>query len=265
MRFGICASVQVAAQLPQVSFDYLEEGVQRFLVPERPQEEFEVLLKAARQLPVPVEAANAFFPGDLLLIASPQQQVDRVRVHNYVRTALRRAEQAGVRIIVFGSGTARACPPDCSHDEAVRQIGEHLATWSEWAGEHGVEIVLEPLRYEETNILNTVAESGDVIARVGAPHARLLADTYHMAHNQEDPESVRPYVPLISHVHVAELERRSAPGSNGQDFRPYFAPLRSSGYDRRISIECRWDDLPAQVDQAIATLRQQWASCLESK
>src|SRR5438552_596074 len=41
MRFGICAAYREVTALGTYPFDYLEENVQRFLLPECPQEEFE--------------------------------------------------------------------------------------------------------------------------------------------------------------------------------------------------------------------------------
>ena len=58
MRFGICAPLREITPLTSVPFDYLEENVQRFLAPERPQAYFEQQLQAARALPVSIEAAN---------------------------------------------------------------------------------------------------------------------------------------------------------------------------------------------------------------
>jgi sugar phosphate isomerase/epimerase len=262
MRFGICASLRQAAGLVPV-FDYLEESVQGFLIPEKPQQEFEALLQTARQLPVPIEAANLFIPGDLLLIETPQQTVDHARLRRYVRTALQRAEQAGIRVIVFGSGKARACPEGYSQLDVLHQLGEHLRTWDEWARQHGVEIAIEPLNYAEANTINTVVDGGKLATQLsdgGVTNVRLLADTYHMARNGEDPETIVSYGSLLSHVHVAELQGRAAPGTHGEDFRPYFRALRKAGYDRRISIESSWQDQPAQLPVALATLRAQWES-----
>lgn len=258
MRFGICASCKQAASLKNISFDYLEENVRRFLVPDQPEEDFAAQLSQARSLPIPVEAANSFIPPDLKLIATPTQQVDTARLERYVKAALQRAERTGIRVIVFGSGNARACPPDYDHDDALRQIGDHLTTWSGWARNHGVEIVLEPLRYQETNTLNTVAESGAFVLPLADTGARLLADIYHMACNGEDPETILPWASLLSHVHVAEREERAAPGRHGEDFRSYFATLHKGNYDRRISIECKWGDLAIEAEPGIATLREQW-------
>jgi sugar phosphate isomerase/epimerase len=260
MRFGICINYSQAAALDAISFDYLEESVQRFLAPEGTQSDFEERLRAARALPIPIEAANVLLPADLKLVAAPTQRVDYTRLERYIKTALQRAEQAGIRVIVFGSGAARACPPDIDRDAATRQIGEHLARWGAWAREHGVTFALEPLRYQETNVLNTVVDGAALIARVDDPGARLLADTYHMACNGESPQDLAEIAPLLAHVHVAEHQDRAAPGTHDEDLRPYFAALQRGGYDARISMECDWSDFSEQAGHAVAALRAQWQS-----
>src|SRR5690348_12310784 len=103
MRIGICASYEMMTELTAIPCDYFEENVQEYLIPERPQDEFEENLRRARTLPVAVEAANRLLPADLKLVSSPSQAVDTARVERYVRTALKRAEQSGIGILVFGS------------------------------------------------------------------------------------------------------------------------------------------------------------------
>ncbi|WP_246046473.1 sugar phosphate isomerase/epimerase family protein [Thermosporothrix hazakensis] len=259
MKFGICASFRQVAAFPALNVDYLEENVQHFLMPERSQEAFaEQLREARRVLPFPIEVANVFFPGNFPLLATPERSVDRERVERYVRTVLRRAEEAGIRVIVFGSGGARACPEGYERAEAIQQIADYLATWSDWGKEHGVRIALEPLRYQETNVINTVAEGGELVASIATSGAGLLVDTYHMASNREAPASIAVVAPYLAHVHVAELEERSAPGVHGEDFRPYFSVLQQCGYDQRISIECHWKDMATEVGPALETIRAQW-------
>ncbi|HLI09353.1 MAG TPA: sugar phosphate isomerase/epimerase family protein [Ktedonobacteraceae bacterium] len=260
MRFGICAPYRAVAVLETYPFDYLEESVQRFLIPERSQSEFEELWREARQLPVPIEAANVLFPADLRLVATPTQSVDTQRLERYMKTVLQRAEQAAIRIIVFGSGQARACPPGYNCSDAVQQIAAHLSRWSEWAQDHGVVIALEPLRYEESNILNTVSEAGALVGSIDRPAVRLLADFYHIACNNESLQDILPCSSFLSHIHVAEKQDRAAPGRHGEDFRPFFATLHQAGYDHRISIECNWQNLADEVAPAIETLREQWIS-----
>src|SRR2546429_9519111 len=121
MRFGICAPYREVAKWETYPFDYLEENVQRFLVPERPQEDFEEVWQQARRLPIPIEAANSLLPADLPLVATPTQSVDEKRLERYMKTALQRAEQVGIRVIAFGSGGVPACPPGGTRADAVRQ------------------------------------------------------------------------------------------------------------------------------------------------
>jgi len=260
MKFGICTPYQDVLQIKERPFEYVEENVQRFLVPEEPEEVFEDHLRATSQFSLPIEAANSFLPGSISLVATSSQQVDTERINRYVQTAFRRAERAGIRVIVFGSGAARACPPDFAKDEALEQLAQHLTCWSEWAVEHGIALVLEPLRYEETNTFNTVDESGQFVSRHAASGLRLLADVYHMASNREDPATIVPWSSLLTHVHVAELQDRAAPGRYGESFSPYFRALRQAGYDQRMSIECRWIDKEHEMKKGIQVLREQWAS-----
>ncbi len=260
MKFGICTSFREVQALEEITFDYLEESVQRFLIPEKPHEDFADRLRDARNISIPIEAVNSFLPADLFLVETPQQPIDRVRIQRYVQTALQRAEQVGIHVIVFGSGAARKSPPGYNTADATRQILDHLATWSGWARNHGVTIVLEPLQYAETNTFNTVAESGAAVSTIVDSGAKLLADTYHMACNDEDPATIVPWSSLLTHVHVAEQQDRAAPGTHGEDFRPYFSALHRANYDQRISIECRWRNFVAEVGPAIAVLEEQWAT-----
>ena len=262
MRFGVCIPYKQVTTLQHVPFDYLEENVQRFLIPEQPDEDFVPHLQAIRNLPLPVEAANSLLPASLPIISTPTQRVDTARLDRYIHTTLRRAEKVGIRVIVFGSGTARMSPAGYDKATAIQQVGAYLAQWSIWGEEHGVTIALEPLRYEETNILNTVAESGELVESIRDSEATLLADTYHMACNGESPEDVVRWASLLSHVHVAEKQERAAPGRFGENLRPYFSALHQVGYDKRISIECNWRDFATEVAPAIATLREQWQTSI---
>src|SRR6266513_3608541 len=106
MKLGVCEPFGEVVEaycirpgLRDIPFDYLEESVQRFLVPERPREDFEENLRRARSLPVPIEAANSLLPRDLVLVQTPRRPVDAARLERYIRTTLERAEQSGIRVI----------------------------------------------------------------------------------------------------------------------------------------------------------------------
>ncbi|MBA2682510.1 MAG: sugar phosphate isomerase/epimerase, partial [Ktedonobacteraceae bacterium] len=72
MKFGICTSFREVQALDEIAFDYLEESVQRFLIPEKPHEDFADRLRDARNISIPIETANSFLPADLSLVETPQ-------------------------------------------------------------------------------------------------------------------------------------------------------------------------------------------------
>ena len=56
-----------------------------------------------------------------------------------------------------------------------------------------------------------------------------------MMQNGEDPNGLLKVGPLIAHTHIAEKDKRTAPGAMGDDFRPFFRAYKAIGYEGRIS------------------------------
>ena len=253
MKLGICTEPETFQSAP-AGLDYLEVGVQNVLVPQEDQAKFRVSLEAVKACPVPVEAANCFLPASL---KSTGPEVDQAALDAYVRTAMARANQVGIEIIVFGSGGSRRVPDGFDRAAATEQLAGHLKRWGAIAAECGVTIVVEPLRKEECNIITSVGEGADLVRRVGHVNVRLLADTYHMACDDDPSESIVEAGDLIAHVHCAEKQDRAAPGTHGEDLSPYWRALMAAGYTGRVSVECRWDDLPRQAAGVLAALKKQ--------
>ena len=61
----------------------------------------------------------------------------------------------------------------------------------------------------------------------------------------------------LVHCHIAECEERTAPGVKGDDFTPYFKALKEIKYDGRISFECSWQDVSAQLPKAVEVMKEQ--------
>jgi sugar phosphate isomerase/epimerase len=73
---------------------------------------------------------------------------------------------------------------------------------------------------------------------------------------KESAEDIVAAGPLLCHAHTATYRTRLAPGLELCDFRPFFQALKEGGYDGRISIEGKWDDLPGQAAGALAELQR---------
>lgn len=254
MKIGICAAPRQLTDVDVTGVDFCEANVQTLLCPQADETAFAAQLEALKACPLPTPAANCFLPGSL---KTTGPEVDDAALDRYVQTALRRAQRAGVRTIVFGSGGSRQVPEGFSRSRALEQIVGFLRRVGPWAADHDVTIVVEPLQQAECNIVNTVDEGRELINAVDMPGVALLADLYHMLREEEGPEAILRAGPLLAHTHVAEKAARTPPGVAGDDFRPFLAALRHVGYGRAMSLECKWDDLKTQLAPAVAELRRQ--------
>jgi sugar phosphate isomerase/epimerase len=235
-------------------YAYVEESVGRFLMPTKSEEEFNEMLRQAQDAAIPVKACNSFIPGSLKSVGP---EAVHPEILEYMETAFRRAQKAGVEYIVFGSGGSRGIPEGFSRDEARRQFIGLCSQMAPIAAKYDVVVVLEPLNTKECNFINSVLEGGEIVEEVNHPNFRLLADIYHMLMDGEGPESIEKYGHLIQHTHIAEKEGRAAPGTHNEDFSAYFKALKDVGYEGKMSIECRWEDLATQAPTAIAAMKNQ--------
>ncbi|MDD5260382.1 MAG: sugar phosphate isomerase/epimerase [Methylacidiphilales bacterium] len=258
MLFGLCTSLSAVQSLPAGVFNFVEENVQSFLVPEKSEAEFQANLDLAKSGPFPVRAANCFLPAGLKCTGP---RVDEARLANYAAVAFVRAEKAGIHTIVFGSGGARQLQDGFPKEHAIEQLIAFGKVLAPLAQRHGVTVVIEPLNSGECNFINTLAEGAEIVRRVDHSNVRLLADIFHMLHEGEGPGEIIKFGELLHHVHVAERAERTPPGTAGDDFSDFFRALRDVGYSGPISIEAGgWKEMAAEVGNSFSVLRKQAAS-----
>ncbi len=253
---GVCTPLANAAVLHRSGCSYLEEMVTTFLLPDKPDEVFGPALATLRKSPLPVPVCRVFLPGNLRCVGDA---VQREALSAYVATAMKRAEECGVKIIVFGSGGARRIPPGFSPDRAREQLTTFLRMAASAAAPHGVTVVLEPLNRGETNLINLVCEAVEMVESLAHPNLELLVDIYHMHREGEAADEILKAGPHIRHCHIAEFGTRVAPVTMKDDFRPYFKALKQVGYRGRLSIESSWTDLATQLPLALDVLKRQIA------
>ena len=256
MHLGLCTSASANAGLIAGSgIDYVEENVQGFLLPRDPDAAaWARRLADARACAKPLRAANCFLPGDLPCVGPA---VDRTAIRAWATTAFARAKQAGITAIVFGSGGSRRIPDGFDRAQARAQFVDLLKELGPLAAAQNVTLVVEPLNTGECNFITSVDEGAAIVRDAATPGVRLLADIYHMLRDGEGPAAITRAGSLLAHVHIAEREKRTAPGVAGDDFTPYLRALAGIGYDGNLSIESGWHDLAVQLPVALAELRHQ--------
>jgi sugar phosphate isomerase/epimerase len=249
---GYCVNLDRLEAVQGLGFDYLEVPAQAIAA--LSEDEYAALRQRVAALEVPVRAANVFLPGSLKVTgpeADPAKQVE------YVRKCLDRLAGLGVRTLVFGSGGARRVPDGFSRDEATKQIVTFGKMAAQEAASRNITIVLEPLRSQESNIVNTAGEGLKIVRAVNHPNFRILVDFYHLAEEKEDPAVLLEAGDLLKHVHVANPAGRVFPmKADEAAYAPFFANLRKIGYAGGVSVEARTENIEADAPAAIALLRQ---------
>ena len=252
-HIGMCGFVRAAASVA-CGLDYLEANVAGFLVPEADDSTFAAQRAAADTLGLPVYSANGFFPRDIKVVGP---EADLERAGRYAETAIRRAAEAGLKILVLGSSRSRTIPEGFPREEAENQFLSLLKGMAPVAEECGVIVAIEPLQESETNFINRVSEGAEMARRVGSPNICVIADFFHMARVGEGPEGILGAADKLVHCHIAEVRDRTAPGVDGDDFTPYLRALKEIKYAGGISFEGKWGDVDKELPVAVQVLKEQ--------
>jgi D-psicose/D-tagatose/L-ribulose 3-epimerase len=111
-----------------------------------------------------------------------------------------------------------------------------LAPVAEHAGERGVSIGVEALNRYETSVVNTVAQTVELIDGLPA-NVGIMLDTYHLNIEEADPyAAVAVAGGRLKHVQVSGTDRGS-PGADHFDWPRFFAALDATGYRGAVCIE----------------------------
>lgn len=237
MLFGVCGvSPDRIHAVKAAGYDYVEMGLSGIAgwSDEKVDEVRAILDKEG----IEVEATNGFFgfPEGYLT----DDRMDLAEVEEYVRRAMRKASKLGLKVAVLGSGTARQILDESKRDQAVKQFVQVLRLSGDICAEYGVKIAIEPLRTEETNFINTVAEGLEMCKLADHPNIFVLADFYHVYMNGESLDAIRDCGEMLQHTHIARSNPDRMMPVNPEDMpacKEWAAALKENGYDLRMSLE----------------------------
>jgi D-psicose/D-tagatose/L-ribulose 3-epimerase len=252
VQVGYCTSIKNAEAARAAGFDYIEVSATE--IAGLSDADFDAAAAQVKQLGVPTPAANLFLPQTIKVVG-PDINLEQQTAH--VKKVMSRLSRIGVQVLVFGSGGARRVPDGFSKDDAWKQLVDFSRRAAEEAKPAGITVTIEPLRQQETNIINTAAEGLMLVEAVNHPNFQLMIDFYHLASEKEDPAIVLKAKDRLRHLHVANPNGRVFPQKWDEfDYAPFFANLKAIGYDKRISMEGRTDNLAAQGPVTVALLRR---------
>ncbi len=233
LKIGVCASSRDLNKDVQYGFDYLEPGAAE--IADMSKDAFEAFKAQVLASPIRCETCNSFVRK--LRVVGNDVHEDELKV--YLTSTLDRCRQLGGKIVVWGSAGSRNVPDGYSRDLAWRQIKRFLQLAGDTARPNGIVIAIEPLRRQESNIINSGREALELVRDTGHPNVKMIIDYYHLRVENEDPQIVWTARNEIVHFHFANPNGRVWPRSLDEDseYPRFFQMVKKINYQGRISIE----------------------------
>ena len=120
-----------------------------------------------------------------------------------------------------------------------------LAALGAHAEAAGAVLLFEPLNRYEDHMVNTVAQAAELVRAAGSAGLRVLADTYHMNVEEDDPcAALQAAADVLGAVHLSDSNRHQ-PGAGHVDFAAVLQTLAGVGFTGTLSVECRLRGEPA--------------------
>ena len=268
--FGACRPLSDAALMKSIGYDFMERSFGEMFVPDKGEEEWKRQKEAIMSAALPLRSCNGFLPGRFRVTG---ENADWAPILKYAEIGCRRADEVGLKTVVFGSGGARNVPvtyhaggkieyPKGFDVERGRdQYAEFCAVLAKRIADCKVTVVIEPLRPNETDIIHYVWQGLQIVEEVGSPRIQQLADIFHMMMGREPAESIVKAGAHLMHCHIADWKTRLFPGQDPAQtcrLKPYFDALKEIGYSGGVSCECSWgekNDLAKNLETALKTMK----------
>ncbi len=235
LELGVCEKPGELAKCEQLGYDYLEPSATTIAgMTDTAFAAFRDQLKASK---IYCRSTNILLSGPALKVVGTDVNLDAVT--KYLDSTFDRCKAIGGKVAVWGSSGSRRVPEGYSRDTAWDQIKTYLAKAGEVAKAKGLVIGIEPLRKQESNIINTGAEALKLLTEVNHPNVQMIIDYFHMAIEKEDPQIVRTAKDHIVHMHFANPAGRRWPHSPDEDpgYAPFFQAVKDIKYHGGLSIE----------------------------
>jgi sugar phosphate isomerase/epimerase len=252
---GVILSIKKDSAIYDNGYRFIEESIVNSFSPRNVSEsQFSKNLEAFNKSKLTLYSCNSFIPGNLKLVGP---NVNERAVLGYVDTVFSRCREAGVKLVVLGSGEARRIPEGYDSVKASQEFIVLVRKMANLASAYGIVIAIENLNSKETNFVLSISQAIDIVKAVNRPSFRLTADIYHMLMEDEPADVIEQAGGLLVHCHIAEKTDRAYPGKTGVDFKPYFRAMKKIHFNGKIMIECRWGDFDKEGTIALQYLEKQ--------
>jgi D-psicose/D-tagatose/L-ribulose 3-epimerase len=145
----------------------------------------------------------------------------------------------GGTAMIFGSPKQRNTVGGATVDDAKKYFAEGLAAVADHAKARNVKVLVEHLGSDQTDVVNTLKESMDIVKAVNHPNIDLMFDFHNTPDETEEFITlVKRHYNNIQHVHVQEMDGQYlGAGSSSGSYVESFQYLKDMNYDKWVSLE----------------------------
>jgi sugar phosphate isomerase/epimerase len=233
IKIGVCT--RDGASAAKYGFDYIEPAAAEIAA--MSEDEFRDYSEDVLSLSIGCRGFNGLIRRPDLKVVGSEVSLSALR--DYLEPCLARCQHLGASVVVWGSAGSRNVPEGFSRRRANEQIAEFLRMTGDIARQHELVVAIEPLRHQESNILNTGGEALEMVRAVKHSNVRMIIDYYHLREENEDPKILDTAQREIVHLHFANPHGRLWPHDLAEDdhYADFFRYLKKTGYSGGISIE----------------------------
>ena len=256
MILGVCCGTDenTIKMMKEIGYAYLESGIKGL---SEDKANLEATLNALAKNKIRLEVGQHSFPGEY--DPSGKQSKEALeKVRDYMYKLISSTSDLNISTLVMGAGGARVLPSPDKYDNVIEQMADICKyAISPVLDEFGIILALEGLRKDETPMMNRTDESVRIAKTANVPNIKVMADLYHVAHEDTGLEDFVNYKGYIRHAHIGKPTPRVMPSDgDGYDYKPFFEALRSANFNGRMSVEAgsSCDDYKTSLERAFAAL-----------
>ena len=264
MRYGYCLgadfadgnenSAKLFDYIVKAGYDYIE--TQLSIVAGFDEAKYEGFKKLLADRNIPCRANFLLFPHSMIL-AGDDFDINVIKTH--AKKVLAVAAEFGSETVVFGNGGSRAVKEGMDRDKVYAQMVEIIAAVDPICGEFGVDVVVEPLNFKESNMINSFTDGVNLVKDAGAKHVGVLCDWYHVRMNDQTADDIIGNEKYLKHLHIARPQGRKIPSPDDEisEYANFAEVIKRVGYGNKISIEAGDPEITeAKVAGGLALLKK---------
>ena len=241
MKYGYClgadfvdGDTKLLDYIVKAGYDYIE--TQLSVIAGFDGEKYNKFKKILSERNIPCLANFLLFPHSTILAGD---NFDAGVIKNHAEKVLAVAADFGSETVVFGNGGSRAVKEGMDRDKVYAQMTEIIAAVDPICGKYGVDVVVEPLNFKETNMINSYMDGVNLIKDAGAENVGVLCDWYHVRMNGQAADDIAGHEKYLKHLHIACPQGRRIPslGDDMGEYANFVDVIKKVGYNNKISIE----------------------------